>query len=482
MQTEYRKYLVIVPHPDDEINVAGQLIYRLTHDGSSVTVLYTTNGDYLPGQGPERLKEAIRALKILGVDEKDILFMGYGDDWKGSRHLYNADGGVPLESAGGHLKTYGLENHPDYRFQKSGFHHTYTRDHYKKDLRDILLDLRAQVLIAVDFDWHPDHRCTSLMLEEVLGEILKSGNSYHPLVLKKFAYAGVWNGPKDYFHLPEQPTLPPRRALLNDSRFELDVPAYSWNERIRLSVPSKTRTLIPWQNVIYQALREHRSQAAKWRFDRICSADLVYWFRSTKSLSYRAKIKASSGNPEYLNDFKLIDCPDLAGGRDGIGIFGNCVWSPGRNDPVKSVEFTFPEPVNISCFCLYENFAPDDHVKNGIIRFDNGFCLETGPLDNSGKRTIVEFETQTGIRAFSFQITDFSGDNPGLTEFEVYEKREDKEFPNSIFERYSTEKESGNFIRACFAGLFRSLFESGRFVHRAKERLRRNFARFTRSV
>lgn len=39
------KMLVVAPHPDDEINLAGQLIVKAVKENIEVYVLYTTNGD-----------------------------------------------------------------------------------------------------------------------------------------------------------------------------------------------------------------------------------------------------------------------------------------------------------------------------------------------------------------------------------------------------------------------------------------------------
>ncbi len=105
-------------------------------------------------------------------------------------------------------------------------------------MMDVILDLLVDVLVVVDFDYHPDHRSTSLMFEEVMGEILKTKNDYRPVVLIKFAYTGVWDGPKDYYKTPREVTCLPPKELVNDNRFELDVPAYSWNNRIRFEAPN----------------------------------------------------------------------------------------------------------------------------------------------------------------------------------------------------------------------------------------------------
>ncbi len=468
-----KKYLIIVPHPDDEINIAGQLICQLTQTNNEVHVLFTTNGDYYIYEGERRLKEAINALRVLGVDEKNIIFMGYGDDWKGKKHIYNAKDETAIESMGGRRQTYGLKTHPEYRFTKSGCHYEYTRKNYKQDMMDVILDLLADVLVVVDFDWHPDHRCTSLMFEEVMGDILKAKNDYKPVVLKKFAYGGVWNGPKDYYKIPGKATCLPSKELVNDARFETDVPAYTWADRIRFEPSAETQTLMIKKNIIYKSAKEHRTQSARFRIDRICNADIVYWLRKTNSLSYQAKIQASSGDCTFLNDFKLIDCPDVNTQQKGIGIFGDCVWTPDKTDPLKTVTFFFYNPVSVSCLSFYENFSLEDHIQNGIIQFDNGFRVETGPLNHCGSETVVEFSTQYNIKSLSFQITESIGDCAGLTELEIYEKRENPDL-SYIARTYSSDRNTDAEIDVGYyaaAFLEQCSLETARFFMRLKRKM-----------
>lgn len=81
--TEFYKnknVMIIVPHQDDEINVAGATIKNYVDGGSEVTVVFTTNGDYY-GLGEIRINEAINAVGKLGVKPENVVFLGYGDKW-----------------------------------------------------------------------------------------------------------------------------------------------------------------------------------------------------------------------------------------------------------------------------------------------------------------------------------------------------------------------------------------------------------------
>ena len=84
------RMLIIARHPDDEINLAGQLIIRTNKIGIETFVVYTTNGDAESKIGNKRITEAIVANKVLGIDEEHVIFLGYPNEWEGKTHLYNA--------------------------------------------------------------------------------------------------------------------------------------------------------------------------------------------------------------------------------------------------------------------------------------------------------------------------------------------------------------------------------------------------------
>lgn len=73
-----RPLLVIVPHEDDEINLAGSSIIAARKENLRVICVFLTNGDW---EYPAfvRINEAIDSLKIMGVSEDDIIFLGYPD-------------------------------------------------------------------------------------------------------------------------------------------------------------------------------------------------------------------------------------------------------------------------------------------------------------------------------------------------------------------------------------------------------------------
>ena len=159
---EKLKVLLFVPHQDDEINAAASLLFTLARCNAQITLVYTTNGDW-ECPAAVRFKEAINAAGILGIPEKNILFMGYGDtlNRNDKRHVfYHKDS--PARSAAGYTETNGTDAHPDFSFLHEKQHHSYTSENYLKGMLSIIRLTKADLIIGTDFDCHADHRMLSL--------------------------------------------------------------------------------------------------------------------------------------------------------------------------------------------------------------------------------------------------------------------------------------------------------------------------------
>lgn len=416
-----RKVLVLVPHPDDELLIAGALIYTLRKKKYDITVAYYTNGDSTASLGEVRIHEAIKALKVLGVGKEKVIFLGYGNNWRGGTHIYNLPENQQGISYAGRKETYCVKGHPEYCMLKSGEHHLYTRKNIKNDIKALILDVYAEFIICVDFDSHPDHRALSLFFEEAMAEILKSERDYKPIVLKKFAYAGMNGGKWDYYYSPVLETQLGYTSELFDQRFELDNPIYLWSERIQLEVDWRNRTRHLHNNVLYKAASKHQSQNFKNRTGKFANADMVYWQRRTDSISYCAQVSATSGEPSYVNDFKMIDCDNVLCGEEGIKKLNHCTWIPDVNDTEKKLFVDFREPVRISKLHLYESFVPGENILKVQISFDTGKIIMIDDIEHKGRKTEIVFETQYGVRHMELQIVESEGKRCGLTELEIYE-------------------------------------------------------------
>ena len=105
--------LVVVPHEDDEINVAGTTIYRSRQAGERVICVFVTNGDWLcPAK--VRMKEAIASLKELGVPSEDVLFLGYPDGGVYAEKSLFMHGRKECMTIDGRTHTYGTDLKRDF--------------------------------------------------------------------------------------------------------------------------------------------------------------------------------------------------------------------------------------------------------------------------------------------------------------------------------------------------------------------------------
>ncbi|MBR2715697.1 MAG: PIG-L family deacetylase [Ruminococcus sp.] len=424
-----KKVMILVPHEDDDINLAGGIIEQYLKYGSDVYVVFATNGDGdkrydMSQMGFVRMEEAIKALGMLGVPEKNIIFLGYGDGWdENGPHIYNACMDIVVKSNSGRTHTYGLETHYAYSNNQS-----YTYSHYYDDIKHLLLEFRPDVIFCVDYDTHPDHRALSMLFEKVMGDILKS-TDYKPDVYKGFGYRTAWGSAPDFsesLNIKSTVNCPSKN----------DVELYSWDERVRFPVDinSLNRQLI--DSKLYRALSMYASQNATDSSSRIINGDKVFWKRRTDSVLYDADVVVSSGDKDKLTDFMLLDCNNLIE-------HGDCpfdgVWCPDIDDREMSVNVTFEEKKYISHIALYDNPSPDDNIVNAIIVLDDGTVINTDKLNPFGQASVFSVDKQ--IHSFEVKIDEHEGNHFGLCEIEAFASED-----NGDLEIYKITDDKDNFI------------------------------------
>lgn len=345
------KVLVLAPHPDDEINVAGNMIYNLSHMGAEVFIAYSTNGDF--EWSPEiRFAEVRKSAEVLGVNWEHIILLGYGDTYNGTGHPHVFHAKEPMTSPAGHEETYGIKGKDEFAFQLRGKHSPYTENAFLRDVKDLLLYIRADIIFCVDYDSHADHRALSLTFEQAMGEILRRpDNDYHPDVYKRFAYATGFTAKNDFGELNLQETKRPVVGENESYDYDMiDKSIYQWRDRVRFPVAEVMRNRDLKKNPLAQAVFQHHSQHNERNALRLINSDEVYWQRRTDGISYQANVKVSSGDGSKLNDFQLLSTNDI---NSKIPHWSNYLWQPDNDDKKKEAIFTWKEPQNIEKVCLY---------------------------------------------------------------------------------------------------------------------------------
>ena len=419
-----KKVLVLVPHQDDELNVAANSIYNFVHSGAEVFVAYATNGDYeYKVKDDTRLHEAINALSVLGVDKAHIFCLGYGDTINNSLegHIFYSDD-VPVKSPHGVIETYGYPELDDFAYFLRKQHSPYTKNNYLRDLQDLVLYVHADIILAVDFDQHADHRMLSLSFETVMGRILsRPDNDYRPEVFKGFAYAvGGWSSVKDFFADNLLESQKPEHSP--HDKDIIDTSCYDWAKRVRIPIPEGARKPVLAGNILAEALSKHDSQKAISRADAIINSDEVFFSRRTDSLTFSAHVSAASGNPDYAHDFKLVNVKDV---DSFVTDWADYLWQPDNDDTEKQLVFTWKNEQKISRVVLWGNIdgTPIQRVR---ITMDNGYAQEFGPLPEGGLPLVIDVpaQSQEGIRELNVKILDAGGADGGLAEVEAFSELE----------------------------------------------------------
>lgn len=416
--------LILAPHQDDELILCGAFLNGLAEQDHRIYIVFMTNGDYEEEIGRVRLSEALKALKTYGLPEKQVIFMGYANEYDArDPHIYNAAKGQIVRSQFGNCETYGLDSHPEYCFEKYGIHHSYCRENLVQDLIEIMQEIRPDIIFSTDAEIHPDHKANSLFLDEVLGKILQAERDFFPVVLKKPEYATSWFNPIDYSKHNNKASVLCSKSKVNGETTDFYNPYLRWKHRTRLPVDLTAQNPIKKENSLWKGLDQYNSQDAASHYERMLNSDVVFWARRTDSLTYRADIETSSGNGAFLNDFKLFDSDDVSRMPYDAWKIGASIWHPENTDLLPYITINWKEKKKIATIIIYQEFCPESEILESHILLEDGQTLTVGKL-RKRKPTVV-FLDSIFISGFTFVIDRCSNLEtvPGISEIEVYEEK-----------------------------------------------------------
>lgn len=403
---ENKKIMVIVPHEDDEINIAGSVLFQLRKRHIPCVVVFMTNGD-LYCNANRRQKEAEKSLRFLHIKKENVYFLGYPDvaDIKNGC-VYTTHIGNIFVSKSGYNHTYSGTNREEYIYSKKRFHHDYNKKNYFEDLKDIILEISPNIIITNDMDEHPNHKELSIMIEETICEIIKEQRGFNPFLWKTYAYDLAFYSADDYSPYNLQQSITSNTSLYHSLK---------WDARLRLPVPYQARTKILANNIIFQTMWKHHSQTGYIYASRIANSDKVYWMRRTDSKTYHADFTVSSGEKKYLNDYQLFCL------KDDLTINYKKLWIPKKDDSQKKFRISFSEKIDVERIILYENMLLENDILDCNLLFSNGYIKNVRDIQHDGSSTIIDMAIQNNIEWIEFQIIKSTGEFAGLTEIEVYE-------------------------------------------------------------
>ena len=308
------KVLIIVPHEDDETIIAGNIIDLLKLNGNDIKVAYLTNGDYsIPAE--IRAKEAIHAIRTLGLNEDDVFFLGYPDTQFGENTSLIETTDKPYRSKAGKLETYCCNNFKEFCFQTKGIHHEYIGENVISDLEEIIKFLYPDIIICNDYDKHPDHMTVSYGIDMALDRIIREdiNNTYRPLLWKSFAYSlGYFakdllkNSNINSTMVPDCDSVSSDFNIINKSIFQ-------WNKRIRIpNSPFNNWNDFVYKQRLFKALACHKSQFAAFRIGRVWRGDEVYWERRTDSVLSNSEYYLNGREVKSLSNFCLYKAKNFS--------------------------------------------------------------------------------------------------------------------------------------------------------------------------
>ena len=376
-----KKALLVVPHQDDEINLAGNIIDKIKED-FDLYILYSSL-DSREEEARIRKQEAYDACSVWNVDRNHIIFLEYPDSPNKNGHHFYTDG--------------------DHRIVD--------------DIEQYILELRPEIIFATDFDYHSDHRMLSLAFDTAMGRVLKKNNGYYPIVLKGFCYETAFYGPEDYKASKPERALSEREVLSNCS--------FEWKNRV--SVLGNEKPGVIWSRKAYKALKQHKSQYAVLHARSIINADNVFWLKRTDNLLNGASITVSIGNAELLRDYKVIDTNDIIT-KDPRSIdYSDAVWFPGVGK--NKIEIIWDEEKEFDSIVVHGNPNNDKEINVNISVYANDERIgKINTLSSYGRDTkiyVSQVKAKRMIVDIDNKNTDF-----GISELEIFNG--DIEFPTVI--------------------------------------------------
>jgi len=228
------RVLILAPHPDDEAIAACGVIQKSLEAGAKVKVAYLTNGDAnqlsfiifekklvaFPTQfvysGELRRKESIAGMKALGLNEDDLVFLGYPDfgtlnilyKYWGKNDAYKSpithNSKVPYPEC----------------FSPGA---PYRGESIINDLNSVISDFKpTKIFVSSPIDLNKDHRALYLFTQVVLWDLWDKLET-KPVLFTYLVHSYSFPKPKGY--RPLQELLPPEGIIGDEitwSKLELN--------------------------------------------------------------------------------------------------------------------------------------------------------------------------------------------------------------------------------------------------------------------
>ena len=410
------KALLIVPHQDDEILVAGNLIQHLLNNDVDLYVAYTTNGDWKIS-AEKRINEALASLEALGIKQDKVFILGYSDclNTDSRSHIFYHQDDTAV-SHSGHSCTYGTTELNDFAYIATGEHSQFNKTNYLRDLELLIESIYPDLIICCDFDQHPDHRMLSLFADIALNKVMKKKPAYRPQVLKRFAYPLAYFAEEDLSAYNNPSTKRPHVGMLKYDFDIIDSFNYIWENRVRIPFVYEAPLALPGKSKVFSAISKHKTQHLISRAASIINDDEVFFEKNTNNLALEAVIEASSGNTAYLNDGLYYNVEDIDA---KIPAFTNDRWIPDPSDQKCEIYLRWDSDKSIRGVLLYGAYTDDERLVNISVAFDKYAPLKTAVSLVRGRSAAIMLPEAVCAASCRISFDNIKEEFPGITEIEI---------------------------------------------------------------
>lgn len=247
------RILILAPHPDDEAIGCAGIIQEALKIGAQVNVLYLTNGDhnqlafivyekrltFRKGEfihmGEVRRKEAVKAMRLLGLSEDNLTFLGYPDFGTFTIFSQYWQSQKPFRSLLTRVSSVPYKNN-------LSFGAPYSAESILADLKGVLLKYKPnKIFVSHPADTNGDHKAFYLFLQVALQDLKK--NIPAPEVYPYLVHCVGWPVPRHYH--PKLDLRPPPQfspAQIRWLEFRLSQEQLDKKHKAVLSYKSQTES------------------------------------------------------------------------------------------------------------------------------------------------------------------------------------------------------------------------------------------------
>jgi LmbE family N-acetylglucosaminyl deacetylase len=213
------RILIVAPHPDDEAIGCSGLIQHALKAGAQLKVVYLTNGDHnelafivyekrlvfrksqFLYMGSLRRQESINAMKSLGVQEDNLIFLGYPDF--GTFTIFNKF----WQTKKAFKNMFTRVNKVPYKKDLS-YGAPYVGESILSDFKKVLLNYKpTKIFVSHPADVNVDHKSAYLFLQVALLDLGKEAADFK--VYPYLIHCVGWPKPRHYH--PELDLEPPNK-------------------------------------------------------------------------------------------------------------------------------------------------------------------------------------------------------------------------------------------------------------------------------